>query len=519
MAAFNFQAQTIIASPSTLFFKIDEPEHRMKLRAIFPYVLNAITPDLLVKRRKLKNLETELRLLKARVVEKKRIRESVKKDIEAYYLSAVKLGLVERIEDRDSWTCSTYLDVLRDILRRYKDTTHMIMPGNEKDISQELAKIEKEDEEVSGKVFDLRRRVSRLRQLKTAADEYGKKLDEHKDHLLAVDWLKGRLSSGGVCPFCGSEHAGMSTRMAHLMEVAFEFRKVSNRVKNVPHALDGELLSAETELGEMETALRKVRERKAQLEGEDDESERRAIQQRNTFRYLGKLDFAVSTQFDTASEEHEDERIAQLEDIIGLMKRELNPDRLKQLKENAVRGTSAIISQNSKQLELEKSDFNIDLDIDRDLSLRFADPHGMAENYLWALGSGKNWLGYHLATLLGIHEYLMSSPCNPVPTFLFLDQPSQVFFPDTAWSELNAQPSESKGLDIPTDIREMQKVFALLDLFRKRGTDKGKPVQLIVVDHAGRDVWRNVDDNVNLVGNWRGDADDARLIPLKWIQP
>lgn len=65
----------------------------------------------------------------------------------------------------------------------------------------------------------------------------------------------------------------------------------------------------------------------------------------------------------------------------------------------------------------------------------------------------------------------------------------------------------------------MQKVFDLLDLFRKRGTDKGNPVQLIVVDHAGRDVWRNVDDNVNLVGNWRGDADDARLIPLKWIQP
>lgn len=519
MAAFNFQSQTIIASPSTLFFKIDEPEHRMKLRAIFPYVLNAITPDLLVKRRKLKNLESELRTLKANILEKNRIREAVRNDIESYYVSAVKLGLVDREQNRESWTVSRYLSVLRDILWRNKNTTQIVLPGKEEDVSQELENVIKEDEEISGKVSDLRRRVSRLRQLKAAADEYGEKLDEHNDHLLPVDWLRERLASGGVCPFCGTTHNGMSTRMAHLLEVATEFRRVSGNIKTVPHALDGELLSAEKALSEMEVSMKKVRERRARLEGEDEESERRALQQRSTFRYLGKLEFALSTQFDTEKEEHADDRVAQLEETIDKLKRELNPDRLKQLKENAVRGTSAIISQNSKQLELEKSDFNIDLDINRDLSLRFADPHGMAENYLWALGSGKNWLGYHLATLLGIHEYLMSSPCNPVPTFLFLDQPSQVFFPDTAWSELNAQPSESKGLDIPTDIREMQKVFDLLDLFRKRGTDKGNPVQLIVVDHAGRDVWRNVDDNVNLVGNWRGDADDARLIPLKWIQP
>lgn len=518
MAAFNFQSQTIIASPSTLFFKIDEPEHRMKLRAIFPYVLNAITPDLLVKRRKLKNLESELRTLKANILEKNRIREAVRSDIESYYVSAVKLGLVDREQDRESWTVAQYLSVLREILRRNKNTTQIVLPGKEEDFSQELEKVIKEDEKISGKVSDLRRRVSRLRQLKAAADEYGEKLEEHSDRLLTVDWLKERLESGGVCPFCGTTHNGMPTRLAHLLEVATEFRRMSDKIKTVPHALDGELLSAEKALSEMEVSMKKVRERRAQLEGEDEESERCALQQRSTFRYLGKLEFALSTQFDAEKEDRTDDHGAQLEDAIGQLKRELNADRLKQLKENAVRGVSAIIARNSRQLGLEKSEFNIELDIDRDLSLRFADPHGAAENYLWALGSGKNWLGYHLATILGMHEYLMSSPCNPVPSFLFLDQPSQVFFPDTAWSEMDTQPTESKGLDVPTDIMEMRKVFSLLDSFRERGVGKCMPVQLIIVDHAGRDVWRDVDENINLVGNWRGAADDARLIPLKWIQ-
>jgi len=43
-------------------------------------------------------------------------------------------------------------------------------------------------------------------------------------------------------------------------------------------------------------------------------------------------------------------------------------------------------------------------------------------------GSGENLLGYHLITLCALHEYFVKNK-RPVPGFLIIDQPSQVYFP------------------------------------------------------------------------------------------
>jgi hypothetical protein len=45
------------------------------------------------------------------------------------------------------------------------------------------------------------------------------------------------------------------------------------------------------------------------------------------------------------------------------------------------------------------------------------------------MGSGQNYLGYHIATMLSLHEWF-NELGSPVPRFLILDQPSQAGFPD-----------------------------------------------------------------------------------------
>ena len=46
LVAFMFQPQNVVANPNVLFYKTDSYEHREKLKAIFPYVLGAVTPGL-----------------------------------------------------------------------------------------------------------------------------------------------------------------------------------------------------------------------------------------------------------------------------------------------------------------------------------------------------------------------------------------------------------------------------------------------------------------------------------------
>ena len=51
------------------------------------------------------------------------------------------------------------------------------------------------------------------------------------------------------------------------------------------------------------------------------------------------------------------------------------------------------------------------------------------------MGSGANWVGFHLITHLALHRHFVQHG-RPVPAFLFLDQPSQVYYPPDQDAEL-----------------------------------------------------------------------------------
>jgi hypothetical protein len=44
------------------------------------------------------------------------------------------------------------------------------------------------------------------------------------------------------------------------------------------------------------------------------------------------------------------------------------------------------------------------------------------------IGSGMNWVGYHLSAYLALQDFFIRN-ARPVPHFLVLDQPSHAFFP------------------------------------------------------------------------------------------
>src|SRR5690606_37408684 len=61
LMAFTFQPQYIVANPMVLFFNADTSEHRETLKAIFPFVLGALTTEMLAARWEIDRLARELR--------------------------------------------------------------------------------------------------------------------------------------------------------------------------------------------------------------------------------------------------------------------------------------------------------------------------------------------------------------------------------------------------------------------------------------------------------------------------
>ena len=111
------------------------------------------------------------------------------------------------------------------------------------------------------------------------------------------------------------------------------------------------------------------------------------------------------------------------------------------------------------------------------------------------MGSASNWLGAHLITMFALHKYFISRN-RPVPGFLFLDQPSQVYFPEGSTAE--------EDMDI-------QAVTNTYSFIRKCGGELNSGLQVIVVDHAKID-----DDNFRAqkIEDWKNPNNN--LVPTDW---
>jgi hypothetical protein len=148
----------------------------------------------------------------------------------------------------------------------------------------------------------------------------------------------------------------------------------------------------------------------------------------------------------------------------------------------------------AQQLGLEHSSTGVRIDLGR-LTVIADTPHGAV--YMdTGIGSAKNWVGYHLATVLSLQEHFVEEK-RPVPSFLVLDQPTQAFFPSDQATE---QASD----------QDRQDALAQFELVRDVAEQLSGRLQIIVLDHADFDEsW--FDDAV--IERWR---DGNALIPSPW---
>ena len=160
---------------------------------------------------------------------------------------------------------------------------------------------------------------------------------------------------------------------------------------------------------------------------------------------------------------------------------------------------SEMMTNYAEELELEHTSGRIRLEINK-LTVIADTIAGPVQ--LNRMGSGENWVGYHVITLLALHQWFRQTD-RPVPGFLVFDQPTQAHYPPEADQE-----GSIDGL-LDADRRAVRSLFKLM----ATGANKiGKSFQLIVLDHA------HLDDDwfeEAIVEEWRG---DSALVPSTWVK-
>ena len=208
-------------------------------------------------------------------------------------------------------------------------------------------------------------------------------------------------------------------------------------------------------------------------------------------KVVGRISLWVeSVQNDTDSEKQE-QAIQEIEKRIQEIDLVLDKDSVDGRKQSALSRIQEDMTKWARELQLEHCDNPYRLDMNK-VTVIVDKPERPVP--LKQLGSGSNWVGVHLIAYFALQHFFIGAK-RPVPRFMFLDQPSQVYFP----SELD----EKK-----TDWNAVNKMYQFVI---DRTNELQGQLQVIIVDHADleNDSFREY-----IRENWW--SDDKNLVPIDW---
>ncbi len=502
LSAFVFQPQNVVANPEVLFFKTDRYEHREKLRKIFPYVLGAITPALLAKQHELKRIQSDLRRKERELKDAEQVSARWVAELRVKISEARELGLLPVASD-GQLTREQMLSDLEEVVQR-TDVTLAVNATTISEAIHELNGLEAEESKVSVNLTGLRRRLAEMNRIRDSASNYHQALRIQRDRLQLSDWIGRHRGGDETCPVCGGGMEPSGQKLMELKEDLAELENDAGDAFEVPAAFDREMQRVQAEVSGMSEKLKAIQIRKAALSRRSQEASTRQYQAKRAERFIGNLENALHLHRQLGDDGGLRAEVDQLREQYQRLNEELRRANIEDRKRRALRLINANAARLMPSLDSERPEDPVSLEID-DLTVKVTGAN--RDDYLSEIGSGSNWLSYHIAIILALQQFFLGLEHSPVPGFVIMDQPSQVYFPKKLVIREDEIPDDPQLRD--EDIEAVRKVFDVMA--RVVGSAKGR-LQVIVLDHAPREVWGNI-PNIVAFEEWR---DGTKLVPLDW---
>lgn len=490
------QVQTEMANNDILFHRTGDRSVFAALQDLFPYFLGAMGEDQAQRQQRLRDAGRAVRRLERTLAVLRRDQEGVGAGTRRMLAEARARGLTDLDPAAPDLDTARALDAL-DLARR---------PAPAGDLPQ-----------APERTAAARRRDTLRRELRALLEER----DVLADSALSADGYQrslgvetARLRSVGLLPqAAGAEHdVGVWTCPVCLSELAEPDRPVAQMRAQLDR-LGGQLATVEASrpvrAGRVEELDRRVataRDRVAatdallleldKAEGAGDRSAASASDAASFTR--GRIDLFLdqvgATDPDLLRET--DAALAAARSRLALLEEGFDAEEAREQLTSRLNTVGRSMKAMAAGLGLEHSEQEIRLDLRR---LTVVADTSTGPVPLTRIGSGENWVGYHLVTHLALHEHFVAQG-RPVPRFLVLDQPSQAYYQ----SEVRSGRTGSRRVDDDA----VRNLYALLRDFCSAQDGR---MQVIVTDHASfQDDWfRHA-----VVEEW---DDGQALIPPEWL--
>ncbi|MFD3728854.1 DUF3732 domain-containing protein [Streptomyces sp. NPDC058671] len=486
---FCFQAQNEVANPDVLFHSQGEDWKPNTIRGVIPYFLGAVDREQALLHNRLRNLRRDLADNEAMLAASTDVTPA-SGQAQALLAEAVEVGLVPP---------RTGEQPADEVLRHLRNAMVHGAPQAGSPGDDPIAALHTQRTELRRLFSQTRAKIADLKTELAENDEFNDQALEQRARLASLGLLSRDPDTAdrARCPVCDSSVpaanetvAGLVRDLAHLdgdlQAIGSDtpaIRRLIAAGEDRLQTLRSELARNQEEINELTTALRT-------LHREPDDLRRAAIVQ-------GRISLFLDTAAQqVAAPRVHDRREALREQIAGL-EEQLSGSTQEERLTSFLSLINQEIKKKAKALDLDFSGSPIRLDIGR-LTVVADTVDGPVQ--LKNMGSAENHLGYHVSTLLSLHEWFAEHH-GPVPRVLILDQPSQVYFPAEATGEVELQTN---------DRMHLLNLFVALHHTLQQLDGK---MQIIVMEHADL---ADPGFSQHVVERWRY-GNDSALVPSAWM--
>lgn len=499
MMPFILQHQNLVANKQALFYRFDQKEKRDETIDQFKVFAGFVDANYYA-------LSVEASLLQEKIGRLEKKLSKAQEDIHETYnrllddisvYSEITGGSI--LEDLTEEKFTENPESFRNEIENLDYFEIKIDPSNKPQLDK-YRKLESDENKLMAQLRETQLHLEEVIGSIDYIETYKKALETtHKPKSVSINY--------SVCPFC---HQHTEHTLNEAKGLADAISNLNDELKNIPsiiRPLHEEKIRLQEEVEEIKGKLGEVDKAKDELAEIIEALKQNYSLQKQAYKTIYK----ILSRIDLAS----NETLKELQQNIYTLRLELNQKlaglnvyNLDQKMVLAGREIRQSMAQYRKIINFETSldDYSLVFDLEK-FELYFQ--KGMNEyaekKYLRAIGSGANWLNAHLCLFLALADFFYTHKKSTVPSLLFLDQPSQVYFPAQKDTGDEFNPEESGIGKIDEDMTAVNRIFSLLYDFCKK---HGNGIQIIVTDHADDLTIEGLEDFEDIVrARWRKEGE------------
>ncbi|QNM20297.1 DUF3732 domain-containing protein [Citrobacter freundii] len=361
-------------------------------------------------------------------------------------------------------------------------------------------------------------KVSELRKLQRQASSIAKNIEEEKRLFVngsKLGWKDKIQVASSVCPFCHTQNNELLHSAKKLQDAITKVVHNLSHIKPIKAKFESSLVEVKRKIEELKNEITPLNEQILVIETSEKQISAQKSLYENILIIKARL-FMLLEGISLGDDIELDRNIKTVKNDIYKIDEKLKGYDIKKGIENANTKVNNYMNTIGKNFEFEESYKPINLHF----SFETFDLYHLTEKnekiYLRSMGSGANWLYSHISLFLALHRFFaeLGNLCS-IPSILFLDQPTQVYFPNfrrdesVTFNETKAAERIDRGKnerDLDDDIKAVENLFSQLSSYcNEIKIANGFSPQIIVTDHADDLILSNGTEFESLVnGNrWR----------------